>query len=684
MRSKFNYLIWPLLFVIAGSSQLLAQKKFEVDDLAKLTNISDPQISPDGKSVVIVVSRPDYQKNRYNGELVLVDIASGKQRVLTFDRFSVSQPRWSPSGDQLTFISRAGQGRESANQIFVLNMGGGEARQLTKASSGIQHYAWSPDGSSIAFVTADELTTKTEIERGNDAFEVGNNDMFLSNAPPPAHIWLIGAQGGEAKRMTSGTWSLPVTIPPGAPSSPLSWSPDSKSIAFVKVTTPYSGDSGNRSIQLLTVADQSIKPLSTRTKLESYPTFSPDGSRVCYWLKKDFIPGNINEIWVSPTSGGEGKNMTAGLDRDIYRAIWMPDGKSFIMGGHDDNKTSLWIQLIDGAAKKINLGAISPSWSFWIDMNVGKNGSVVFTGSDPSSPPELYFLMNATSAPRKLTDFNGEVKSMTMGKTETIRWGLEGLSHSGIVTYPSEYKAGQKYPLVLIVHGGPNAASVEQFSRLSQLFSNRGYFVFEPNYRGSDNQGSKYKTAIIRDAGAGPGRDVMAGLRQLKNSGMIDTTRIGVTGWSYGGYMTVWLAGHYAGWKATMAGAAVTDWLDQYNLGDGNVNVANAIGGSPYKGNMQAYIDQSPITNAHKITAPTLILANTEDPRVPISQSYKLYHALKDNGVTTKFIAWPIPAHNASDPVRQKEMYKYWIGWMDNYLQPGSANMNTSLDGNKD
>lgn len=671
-------------FFLLNPGQVFSQRRFELDDLAKLVNISDPQISPDGKSIVILVSRPDYQKNRYNAELVLIDVASSKQRILTFDRVAVSQPRWSPSGDQLSFLSRAGQGREAANQIFSLPMSGGEARQITKAPNGVQHYAWSPDGMHIAYVTADDLTTKSEIERGNDAFEVGNNDMFLSNAPPPAHIWLIGSQGGESKRLTAGSWSLPVTIPPGAPSSPLSWSADSKTIAFVKVESPYSGDNGLRSVQLLNVADQSVKPLSARTRLESYPSFSPDGSRIVYWLKKDLIPGNINEMWVAPASGGEGKNVTAGLDRDIYRALWTPDGKSLIIGGHDDNRTSLWIQPIEGAAKKINLNSISPTWSFWIDMNVGKNGSIAFTGSDPAQPTELYFMASPSATPKRLTDFNAEVRTLTLGKTETIRWELEGLTHCGIVTYPTDYRAGQTYPLVLIVHGGPNAASVEQFSRLSQLFANRGYFVFEPNYRGSDNLGAKYKTAIIKDAGAGPGRDVMAGLRQLKNSGMIDTTRIGVTGWSYGGYMTAWLAGHYGGWKAAMAGAAVTDWIDQYNLGDGNVNVANAVGGSPYKGNMQAYIDQSPITNAHKITAPTLILANTEDPRVPISQSYKLYHALKDNGVTTRFIAWPIAAHNASDPVRQKELFKYWIGWMDSYLQPGNANLNTSLDTKKE
>jgi dipeptidyl aminopeptidase/acylaminoacyl peptidase len=151
---------------------------------------------------------------------------------------------------------------------------------------------------------------------------------------------------------------------------------------------------------------------------------------------------------------------------------------------------------------------------------------------------------------------------------------------------------------------------------------------------------------------------------------MIDADRIGVSGWSYGGFMTVWLAGHYSVWKAAVAGAAVTDWVDQYNIGDANVSRGAAIGGSPWVGdNMQKYIAQSPITDAKNIKAPTLILANTGDPRVPVTQSYKLYHALKDNGTVTKFMGWPIPAHNATDPVTQMEQPRLWLNWMNTYLK---------------
>src|SRR5262249_752065 len=163
--------------------------------------------------------------------------------------------------------------------------------QVTKTIKGIQHYAWSPNGQSFAYVTADEPANKAEIDKGNDGFEVGNNDMFLAAAPTPSHIWLISAEGGDAKRLTSGTWSLPVTMPRGARSSPLSWSPDGKTLAFVKVLTPYSGDSPQHSIQLLNVADGTFKPLTSRSKLESYPTFSPDGSQISYWILKDEKPG---------------------------------------------------------------------------------------------------------------------------------------------------------------------------------------------------------------------------------------------------------------------------------------------------------------------------------------------------------------------------------------------------------
>ena len=199
---------------------------------------------------------------------------------------------------------------------------------------------------------------------------------------------------------------------------------------------------------------------------------------------------------------------------------------------------------------------------------------------------------------------------------------------------------------------------------LPQLMAAQGWVVFEPNYRGSDNLGNKYESAIFGDAGEGPARDIMTGLEELEKRGFVDRANIAVTGWSYGGTMTTWLLGHYGGWKAAIAGAPLTDWLDEYNLSDFNVRMIDGFSppavGSPYVGNtMKAYIEQSPITYANKISTPTLIFSDTGDDLVPITQSYRLYHVLKDHGVPTRFIAYPIPGHSpAADPVRQRDLFR--------------------------
>ena len=222
-----------------------------------------------------------------------------------------------------------------------------------------------------------------------------------------------------------------------------------------------------------------------------------------------------------------------------------------------------------------------------MDAVVGPGGAMAFTGSEPDHPTELYYLDSPdphptlsprwgegrVRGPRRLTDFNAEVAGRSLGKVETMAWKVGGgFETDGIVVYPPDFTPDKKkYPLVLLIHGGPQSASVERFDSWGQIIAAKGYIVFEPNYRGSDHRGKAYMHAIVGDWGKGPGEDVMAGLDALKKRGFIDETRIAVTGWSYGGYMTTWLIGHYHDWKTAIAGAAVTDWRDMYDLSDGNV-----------------------------------------------------------------------------------------------------------------
>ncbi|MBL0097512.1 MAG: WD40 repeat domain-containing protein [Bacteroidetes bacterium] len=191
---------------------------------------------------------------------------------------------------------------------------------------------------------------------------------------------------------------------------------------------------------MLNVTDTTYKPLNARTKIESYPNFSPDGSKISYWYKKDSAISSINELWLTNSTGGEGKPISQQLNRDLYLAAWMPDNKSFLVGGHNDNKTSLWSMSIDGKTTPIQLGNVCPSWGFWMDATVSKTGAIAFTGSEPDKPVELYFMASTTSKLVQLTDYNSEIGKMTLGKTETIRWEKDGFKHCGIITYPVNYE----------------------------------------------------------------------------------------------------------------------------------------------------------------------------------------------------------------------------------------------------
>jgi dipeptidyl aminopeptidase/acylaminoacyl peptidase len=676
-----------LAFLAAGAAA--QPRRFAIDDLAKIVRVADPQIAPDGRSIVVVVSRPDYEENRNAAELVLIDIGTGAQRVLTRGRMKVGSPRWSPGGDRMAFLAQAEPRRKKGGakkdapggagggpdepqlQIFVMPMGGGDALQITEAPEGVQQLAWRPDGGAIAYVTEDEPADREAMKKGEDAFDVGNDDFLATAAPRPSHIWLVPAEGGAAQRLTSGSWSLPVSEPPGPPSSPLAWSPDGKTIAFAKQAGPHFGDGDKVAIQTLDVASGAVRALTGRSLFESVPAWSPDGTQIAYWYNRDGDQNNVNEINLVPAAGGTPRVITRALDRCLYRSLWMPDGKSILVGGNDGTRVSLWLQPLDGPSRRLNLGPANPSWSFWVDLAVGAKGAIAFAGSEAHRPSELWYMSSPDAAPKRLTSFNDPVAALDLGAVESFEWqGPDGLNENGVLIKPPGFDPARKYPLVLLIHGGPQAASTETFSPLGQSLAAHGWIVFQPNYRGSDNLGNAYQRAIAGDAGDGPGRDVISGIEALKTRGFVDAARIGVSGWSYGGYMTSWLIGHYDIWKVAVTGASVTDLVDQYALSDFNVQERFSFDGrSPFVGDhMKDYVAQSPITYAARAKAPTLILSDTGDARVPVTQSYRLFHALKDNGVETRFVAFPVGGHFPGDPVRTRAVYRLWGDWMADHL----------------
>lgn len=661
---------------VAGAQTAVpAQKRgIQLEDSSKTVTVSDPQISPDGKSIIIVVSRQNFGEDRNDTELVLVDVATAAQRVLTFGRKQSAFPRWSPSGDRLAFLAVVPYMREKKDdttkredgpQIFMMPMNGGDAKKITNAPNGVEQFAWRPDGKQIAYVTSDDPPSQKAIDAHNDSFEVGDNDYLATSAPTPSHLWLVNADGGETRRLTSGSWSLSKSG-----SSPLSWTPDAKSLVITRQALPHSGDTDLTTLEVLNVETGELRKLTHHEKLESCGIFSPDGSQIAYWYPRDGDPENVNEIFVASTAGEDGTDLTLGIDRNLAGALWMPDGQSLLVSGNDGTEVAMWLQPLKGRARKLPLGDINPASGFSVDMTVGPRGEIVFAGSRESHPSELYYKASPSDAPKRLTSFNQEIADLELGKLERFEWeGPDGFREDGILVYPPNFSNNKKYPLVLFVHGGPNTASTTAFSMLPLLIASHGYVVFEPNYRGSDNLGNAYERAIFNDAGDGPGRDVMAGIEAVKKRGFVDESKIAVSGWSYGGYMTTWLISHYQIWKTAVTGASVTDWNEDYNLSDIGLLFRYGFKGSPWLGYRDDYIAQSPIASAAQIRTPTLIFSDTGDARVPITESYQLYHALKDNGVPVKFVAYPVPGHFPGDPVRLRDVYRRWLDWLDQYLK---------------
>jgi dipeptidyl aminopeptidase/acylaminoacyl peptidase len=638
-----------------------------VHDFARQVRLSDPQLSPDGKTVAVVRSNANLESDEFQSEIMLVDVASGHIRPLTRERHHAASPRWSPSGDRIGFIA---PDADKNGQVFVLPMSGGDALQLTKSKDGVSQFAWSPDGGSIAYAVSDPKPELKGEDKFRTAFRVGNDDFTVSEAVRPTHVWLVPAQGGEARRLTSGSWSLPSSLPPGPPSSPIAWSKDGNAIVIVRQETASTGDQLLTRIQVLDVASGAIRSLTGDARLEGYPKVSPDGTSVAYWRNRDAHAWEFQDVWLAPFTGGAGRDLSAHLDVNVWGTWWAKDGKSLLVGGNTGTTVGLWRLGLDGSSERIPLGDVMPANGFWLDLDVGAAGEIVFVGQTKIDPAELYLIAPGSRAARALTHENAALGDLSLARTETVSWkgpGNRGLD--GVLTYPKDYHEGSRYPLVLVVHGGPNSSSRERFSLLPQIMAAHGWMVFEPNYRGSDSSGNAFYAAIYKDAGQGPGEDVMSGVEYLKGRGLIDPARMAVTGWSYGGFMTTWLAGHYPVWKAAVAGAAVTDWIEMYDLSDGNVTQSEATGASPYVGGgMAINRRQSPSSSMATIKAPTLIMCDTGDFRVPITQSFGLYRALKDNHVETEFYAIPVPGHFPSDPVRQMDVYQRWVDWVQRFL----------------
>jgi dipeptidyl aminopeptidase/acylaminoacyl peptidase len=656
-RLRLDLVLALGVFLTAPPTVVGQERSLEIDDLRLEVGVSTPVLSPDGTLAVVTTSKPNYDDNRFDRTLILVDVATGEQRDLTPHRPGVSQPRWSPAGTWLAFIDSDEDG--DRQQVFALPMGGGEARRVTYAEEGVVAFEWTA-GEDILYTSRDPSEGPEGEERHNKSFEVGDNSYLTQAEPRPAHLWRVPLHGGEAVRLTGGGESIDALVV----------SPAGTTAALQVTPLPHSGEGIRSTIRLIDLESGETRDLVGDPPVNARG-FSPEGRYLAFGRSRGPEPYfNPSGIFLKPVDGGETIDVTAEIDRSLGGMAWLPDGQSILVSGTDVTAQALWHQPLEGAPRRLDLGDVHPGSAV-----VASNGTVVFVGREGRRASELYAMRVGEWEPRRLTSFNDALAEMKLGAVETVIWdGPDGFTQNGVLIYPPDYVEGRRYPLVLNIHGGPMGASGEAFNTFNQIMAARGWLVFSPNYRGSSTQGKAFQSAVINDAGEGPGRDVMSGVEVLKDRGIVDEARLAVSGWSYGGYMTAWLTAHYDGWAVAMAGAAVTDWFDWYSMADMNTWAGFGLDGSPWlNDNAMNYWRQSPMAYAHQIRTPTLILSNTGDERVTVSQSYKLYHALKDNGVEVKFVVYPVPGHFPGDPVHRRDLRRRWVEWIARHFDGPTA-----------
>lgn len=613
-------------------------------------------ISPDGRQIAYVVSRPVLERNIWVDELHVYDVAPRRDRRLGFAHESYSNLMWSSRG-RLAFI--ADDAATKTDQIFAVAESGREQR-ITLGSTGVMDAAWSPDGARFAFVRRDAVPVRAGAASFLDGFAVGDNPYLATKAPVPAHLWLAGLDGRQ-RRLTSGSdWSVRDDLP--------SWSSNGRYLVYAHARGLAYAQRDRSFVERVDVASGERRALTPQRSFEGEPLYAPDTPSVAYLYPRDGDPANESEVWRVAAAGGEPRDVSGSLDRHSEGFAWY-DSSRLLMRVYDRTR----VRLVLGSAESADFHDVSTGDVANASIETqcaARDGAVVFTGSTPRHPSELYYVASATASPVALTHYNDAIAALDLARQTEISYTAGGYTQYAVLTYPPGYDAHRKYPLLVRIHGGPNLSSFVAFDPFYQYAASRGYLVLAPNYRGSTNDDNAFQHAIFRDPSVGPGNDVLAAIDAVESMNIVDPGRIGVSGWSYGGQMTTWLIGHDSRFKAAVAGAAVDDLVVDYATADDIDDDRNSLGSSPFDaGALAEWRAASPLTYFERIATPTLMFSNVYDVRVPIVESYELFHALRDRGVPVEFYVYPTSGHLPSGPVRTADVYRRWLDWFDHYVR---------------
>jgi dipeptidyl aminopeptidase/acylaminoacyl peptidase len=648
------------------------------EDLYDFEFLADAQISPDGSRVAYVVRTVDRDNNTYRSAIWSVPFDGGTPMRLTSGGGQDAQPRWSPDGRTLAFVSDRsapqGNGKRKPKNIFVLSLSGGEARQLTTGDDDCGDLVWSPDGKCIAFTRKDPKPKDAEDDGGIrvwDRLRYKTDEGFLLDGRR-RHVWVVDIAQGGARRVTDGDWD---DLQP-------SWSPDGSLIAFVSNRTDDRETNTVADIHVANVTGGGWRVTDGRGSYGN-PRFSADGSEIaCYGVATAVGSSAKNvKLFVFPARGGAGRDLLGAWDRTVGSTVmsdmraqvqtlpptWSADRSKVIFVGSDQGTANVYSAPAAGGAVKAETMGSHQIVSLSLANDATRFAAVYGDATDPGNvvAGELGGTM------RKLTSLNAPLLgSRFIAKPERVEFtGADGWKIEGWLLKPRGFDAARKWPLVLEVHGGPHGAYGHGFFHEFQLLAGRGYAVLFTNPRGSHAYGERFSEACVGDWGGKDYEDLMAGVDHALTWSWVDPKRLYVTGGSYGGFMTNWIVGHTDRFRAAATQRSISNNVSAFGVSDIGWHFWGYEMGeaSPWK-DPQRLIERSPLTYAPKVKTPLLILHAERDLRCPIEQAEQFFTALRLHGVETQFVRFPEDNHDLTrggKPRKRVEHAKRIADWFD-------------------
>jgi dipeptidyl aminopeptidase/acylaminoacyl peptidase len=682
--SLFALLLCVLLF--AQSTGLAAHRKpdgkrpITHEDMIHMKRVGDPVLSPDGQWVLFGLGKEDYDQDKSETDLWIMRSDGSDRRQLTTAKGTESSPAWSPDGTKVAFSAR----RDAESQIYILDMKyGGESRQLTKLPTGASGPKWSPDGKHILFSSAvfpdcgDMDCNEKKVKEWKDrkvkaqAFdELPFRTWDTWRNPRRNHMFLIPVEGGTARDLLAGTDLESPTWPQGGPNA-YEWSPDGQEITFVSGVREQRRERQDIPTDIFTVSASGGAPRNltgTPAIAEASPVYSPDGRWLAYLSSPVGVYGNT-QLVRRDRKTGQTKNLTEGWDRSAGQFVWSPDAKTIYLAGGEYGIVKAWALSAEGGVPKVIAADAT-----YAGLKIDPAGAKLYaTRQKTTVPAEICSLSLSSGSVRELTDFNREQREQTDWQDAESFWyeGADGARAQGWLVKPPAFDPNKKYPLVLLVHGGPYGVWQDSFQYIwnFQLLAAPGYVVIALNPRGSTGFGQRYAVEIAGDWGGRVYQDLMLGVDYcLKTYPFIDGQRMGAAGGSYGGYMMNWILGHTDRFKAIVSHAGLFDTPAMYGSTDIPWFMEEHFHGVPWTA-AEIYEKFSPHKYAANIKTPTLVTHGELDYRVPVAQGFELFTTLQRLKVPSRLLYFPDEIHSILKPANSKLWYEEVNAWFARWLK---------------